>query len=138
LNSPHEPNPILDPKMPFQIVKILDKGVCLVNGISEITKCPDCDRFIRYGGSWSFNIFELFTDDQLDTLQLIQAEHGTKGANDYYGNIVSELVAAHPPNHQISQRIDKRSEDRKERNRINWGIMNSSLCKSSMRTLAKI
>ena len=104
MNRPNpNPNqsPKIDLKMPFQIVSILDKGRCLVNGILEIVKCPDCDELIRYGGSFNLSLFELLTENQISTVELIRAEHGTKGANDYYDILVNELVEAHPPIYNI-------------------------------------
>ena len=100
--APSDPAyPKLDPEMPFQIIRVLDKGRCIVTGTSEIVKCPDCDQPIRYGGSWNMNVLEFFTDEQLGTIDLIKAEYGTKGSSHYYDILMDALVEAHPPTHQI-------------------------------------
>ncbi len=100
--APSDPAyPELGPEMPFQIIRVVDKGRSIVTGTSEIVKCPDCDQPIRYGGSWNMNVLEFFTDEQFGTLDLIKAEHGIKGSSDYYDILVDALVEAHPPMPQI-------------------------------------
>jgi hypothetical protein len=91
----------LDFEMPYEIIRVLENGKCLVNAVTELTKCPDCDEPIRYGGSWKVSVFQLFSDIQINILQLIQAEHGTRDAIEYYDIVVSELIATHPPKYQV-------------------------------------
>jgi hypothetical protein len=93
----------LDFRMPYEIIKVMGNGKCLVNAITEPTKCPDCDEDIRYGGSWKVSVFQLWSEDQLNTLQAIQYQYGTKDAIEYYDIVVSELIQAHPPKYQIER-----------------------------------
>jgi hypothetical protein len=90
-------------RMPYEIIKVMGNGKCLVNAITEPTKCPDCDEKIRYRGTSKLSIFQLWSEDKLNTLKGIQYEYGTKDAIEYFDIVVNALIEAHPLKEQISR-----------------------------------